>query len=547
MISANVVFDFSPTSAFRKSILAHCPGCFLNPPTNTQVPMLGSAPLSSIFALRVFPPVGGAPSSRIIAAVERVIELRQKFDAGEPGGVNIQVVNMSLVGSSVFAGRDLFDTEVDMLLDAGVVFAVSAGNAGPSSLTIGSPGSAFGSITVGAASLVHNERILRDLQFGLGVGTLFRPFSGTQTAYFSSRGPNADGRLDPDIVANGFASFGQGFGASPGVINIASGTSFSSPTVAGIAALLREAFPSATARQIRNAIIMSTNPNLVADGSTELDQGSGYVDAFAAFGTLAAGNAPDSLEKPKNPKRKVKQNVKRNTDLEIRSGVVHEHIDPLLPGERHDILYQVNDNTSQVVVTVANFTPELSPAQQNQLFGDDILLAIHSAKTSAIGEGDYKAFAFTTGGTFVVDNPEPGLVRITFNGDWTNAGKVAADVWIASSKEPLSKVSRIGKVAPGETLAFPVAIPAGVSLAKFNLDWRRDWSMYPTSDLDMFLLDPALTPNFDGATLNSPEQALVATPAAGTWLVLVDGFEIHANREPFALRVDLDGKIVKIK
>ena len=52
---------------------------------------------------------------------------------------------------------------------------------------------------------------LRFLQFGPDVGALFRPFSGTQTAYFSSRGPTADGRTDPDLVANGFASFGQGF------------------------------------------------------------------------------------------------------------------------------------------------------------------------------------------------------------------------------------------------------------------------------------------------------------------------------------------------
>ena len=50
-------------------------------------------------------------------------------------------------------------------------------------------------------------------------------------------------------------------------------------------------------------------------------------------------------------------------------------------------------------------TPSLPPARQNQLFGDDILLAIHSAKTSSIGEGDYKVFAFTTGGTFAVDDP----------------------------------------------------------------------------------------------------------------------------------------------
>lgn len=547
MISANVVFTFSPSSVFRNAVLAYCPGCFLNPPANTQIPMIGSAPLSSIYALRVFGPSGSSATSTILAAVERAIQLKQKFDAGQSGGVDIQVVNMSLGGATVFAGRDLFDTEVDTMLANGIVFTVSAGNAGPSSLTIGSPGSSFNSITVGAASLAHNERILRDLQFGPGAGALFRPFSGTQTAFFSSRGPNADGRPDPDLVANGFANFGQGFGSSPAVISVASGTSFSSPTVAGVAALLRQAFPDATARQIRNSILLTANDKVVTDGSEDLDQGEGYVDALAAYKLLASGEAPDTAEKPRRPSFSVAANVRRNTDLEIRSGVVQEHIDPLLPGERHDILYQVPDNTQQVVVTIANFDPELPAAQQNALFGDDILFAMHSSKTSAIGQGDYQTFTNTTGGTFILNDPDPGLVRITFSGDWTNAGKVAADVWIASTREPLERISKFGFLTPGQTLVFPVSIPAGVSQANFALDWLRNWSFYPTSDIDMYLVDPNQVVDTDGATLNSPEEATVRNPVAGTWFIVLDGFEIHAKFEPFTLSVNLDGQTVKIK
>src|SRR5262249_32679405 len=134
----------------------------------------------------------------------------------------------------------------DAMTQKDIVVAIAAGNAGPSSLTVGSPGSALSALTVGAASLAHNVRILVDLQFGLGIGPLYRPFSGTQTAYFSSRGPDADGRLDPDVSANGFASFGMGNGAT-NTITIGSGTSFATPTVAGVAAVLRQRVPSATA------------------------------------------------------------------------------------------------------------------------------------------------------------------------------------------------------------------------------------------------------------------------------------------------------------
>ena len=99
----------------------------------------------------------------------------------------------------------------------------------------------------------------RRVTFGPVVGNLYRPFLGVQMAYFSSRGPNADGRPDPDVVSNGFDNFGQGYGSDRGSISLGSGTSFATPSVAGVAAVLRQRFPSATARTIRNAIIASAN------------------------------------------------------------------------------------------------------------------------------------------------------------------------------------------------------------------------------------------------------------------------------------------------
>ncbi|MGH9904236.1 MAG: S8 family serine peptidase, partial [Pyrinomonadaceae bacterium] len=380
MISANVIFTFGAATTFRNAVLAECPSCFLNPPTNTQIPMIGSAPLASIYALRVLGPTGGAPTSRVIAAIERAIELRELFDAGDPAGRNIQVCNLSLGGSTNFAGRDLFDTVVDVMLEKGIVPVIAAGNTGPSSLTISSPGSAFGAITVGAASQAHNERILRRLQFGQAVGSLYRPFLGSQTASFSSRGPNADGRVDPDVTSNGFACYGQGTAGGAGTIVLGSGTSFSTSSVSGVAALLRQKYPSATAKQIPNAILISANAGILDDGSTELDQGRGYVDALAASNLLAGGGVADTLEDPGNPNKSVKVNVETGTDLDVRDGIVQQHFDSLKPGERHEILYRVGPNTNQVVIALGNVTPALPPAQQNQLFGDDILLTVHTAK-----------------------------------------------------------------------------------------------------------------------------------------------------------------------
>jgi subtilisin family serine protease len=547
MISANVVFTFPAASGFRNAVLAECPACFFNPPTNTQIPMIGTAPLSSIYALRVFPATGGAPTSRILAAMERAIELRQRFEAGDPAGVDIRIVNMSLGGPTVFAGRDLFDLATTALLDHDILPVVAAGNAGPSSLTTGSPGSAFGALTVGAASLAHNERILRRLQFGPVNGALYRPFLGTQTAFFSSRGPNADGRGDPDVVANGFACYGQGTGGTTGTISLGSGTSFATPSVAGVAALLRQAFPGATARQIRNAIIEAANPALIADGSGPLDRGAGYVDALAAYGRLASGLVPDTLVFDDHFTKNVKVNVERGTALDVRDGFVAEHAASLLPGQRHDILYRVGPNTRQVVVSLFNVTPALPPAQQNQLFGDDVLLSVHTAKVSSIGEGDYPVFEFTSGGTFTIDDPEAGVMRITVSGDWTNAGAVSADVSIVSLKEPLPKFTTQGKIEHGDLIAVPVPVPAGIAQAEFRLGWREDWGSYPASDVDLVLVDPNGATNTDGATLDNPEVVVIKNPAPGTWVALLSGFEIHTRFDRYELRVSLDGNVVKVK
>ncbi len=544
MISANVLFAFPASSSFRNAVLAECPGCFLDPPTNTVVPMLGSAPLASIYALRVFGPTGGAPTSRTIAAMERAIWLRELYDAGSSLGANIQVVNVSLGGSTVYAGHDLFDEEVDYMLSKNIVPVVAAGNAGPSSLTVASPGTAVGAVTVGAASLAHNERILRRLQLGPVVGPLYRPFLGSQTGYFSSRGPNADGRGDPDVTANGFACFGQGYG-TPSTVSFGTGTSFSTPTVAGIAALLRQAFPSVTASQIRNAIVATGNPALLSDGSTTLDRGSGYVNAADAYSLLGSGQVPTAVVSGLKTSKSVEVNVEKGSLLNVSEGLVIQPFSNLKPGERGEVLYRVGPNTKQVVVGLSDVAPALPPSGQNQLFGDDILFAVHSAKTSAIGDGgDYPHFTFTSGGTFVVNNPETGVMRITVNGDWTNAGTISAKVTVFSTTDPIPQFTSQGKVANGQTIAIPVNVPAGTSVAEFQLGFREDWGDYPTSDVDLFLIAPNGAVYGGGVTLNSPERVVFKNPAAGTWVALIYGFQVWTDDDKYEFRAALDGKTV---
>src|SRR6185295_10090438 len=234
------------------------------------VPMIGVAPAASLYALKVFPfNSESTTSSRILAAMDRAITLRRNFNNGVPSAVTnpgcgaeanpcvynslpIQVVNMSLGGGTLFAGQDLEDQLTLEMLKVGITIVASAGNDGTGALTVGTPATGYGALSVAAAATAAHERVLRDLQFGLGIGALWRPFSGLQTATFSSRGPTPDGRVGVGLSANGFATFAQG---ANGGISLVSGTSFSAPTVAGAAALLRQKHPTASATKIRNALV----------------------------------------------------------------------------------------------------------------------------------------------------------------------------------------------------------------------------------------------------------------------------------------------------
>lgn len=86
-------------------------------------------------------------------------------------------------------------------------------------------------------------------------------------------------------------------------------------------------------------------------------------------------------------------------------------------------------------------TPALPPAQQNPLFGDDVLISIHSAETSALlPEGSYPVFELVPAGeTFIINDPQPAVSEKML----TDAATVPAFV-----QSPLM-VTRMRLPAPG--------------------------------------------------------------------------------------------------
>jgi minor extracellular serine protease Vpr len=94
------------------------------------------------------------------------------------------------------------------------------------------------------------------------------PQNANMIAPFSSRGPNVDSNIKPDLVATGMYLYTATQKTNPlsflygptGFIKEADGTSFSAPLLAGAAALLKAARPGLTAAQYRSLLINSASP-----------------------------------------------------------------------------------------------------------------------------------------------------------------------------------------------------------------------------------------------------------------------------------------------
>ncbi|WES63778.1 S8 family peptidase [Microbacter sp. GSS18] len=112
-----------------------------------------------------------------------------------------------------------------------------------------------------------------------------------QIAGFSSRGPMlADGSdvLKPDVTAPGVAILAAEHNA-PGTeptFGFKSGTSMSSPHVAGLGALYLGEHPNATPAEVKSALMTTAYDSVNADGSENTDpfaQGAGHVDPTKFF------------------------------------------------------------------------------------------------------------------------------------------------------------------------------------------------------------------------------------------------------------------------
>lgn len=141
---------------------------------------------------------------------------------------------------------------VDIAVSEGMVVVTAAGNYGRSGII--APADANQVISCGA---VHYDSTI---------------------ASFSSRGPTADGRIKPEVDARGVSVACAGT-SSPTSVTLKSGTSLSTPLVAGVAALVIQAHPDWTPKMVREALMMTASQSAHPDNT----YGWGIIDAVAAI------------------------------------------------------------------------------------------------------------------------------------------------------------------------------------------------------------------------------------------------------------------------
>ncbi len=149
----------------------------------------------------------------------------------------------------------------------GTLVVVAVGNAGPSPGSLDTPADAKGIVAVGATDSLGD------------------------VAAFSSRGPTADGRIKPEVVAPGLGVAVAALGT--GTV-LEAGTSFAAPLVAGLAALVAGERPGRPAAELRQGLLDAASFRNAPDNT----HGWGIPDALKllAFPTGFDATAPlDSL------------------------------------------------------------------------------------------------------------------------------------------------------------------------------------------------------------------------------------------------------------
>ncbi|MDZ7263478.1 MAG: S8 family serine peptidase [candidate division KSB1 bacterium] len=256
-------------------------------------------------------------------------------------------------------------------------------------MIVGTPGTAFQAITVGA---YVSKRSWTDLDGN----RLQNPnlIIGGESG-FSSPGPTRDGRVKPEISAPGemiaasysadaspssqYSIFKSGYSQWPnayvvrdGKHAITQGTSFAAPHVAGAIALMLQQHPTKTVAEIRQAIISTARKDSYTGNVPNSKWGYGKIDVAAALQLLpvdlAAPNrtVPGNIEllqnypNPFNPTTTISYAIDSYTEVQLtifnlRGQKIRTLVDEQQSPGRHQVTWDGMDELDRAVASGVYF------------------------------------------------------------------------------------------------------------------------------------------------------------------------------------------------
>jgi subtilisin family serine protease len=248
----------------------------ISPASGKKETFSGMAPMCKLYGFKVLDDHGDGRDAYIIKALDQIAELNEKA-----GKLVIHGVNLSLGGNfdpSVYGvGHTPLCDELRRLWGQGVVVCLAAGNEGYVVLR-----SMDGDVSANMDLSIGDPA---NLEEAIAVGSVHKTNPHTYgISYFSSRGPTADGRRKPDLVAPGERILSAYHNFKPhatyGVDDLyieMSGTSMAAPHVSGLLAAFLSArkefigYPNEVKRiLLGNATDLARDPYMQGAGMPNL-------------------------------------------------------------------------------------------------------------------------------------------------------------------------------------------------------------------------------------------------------------------------------------
>jgi len=390
-------------------------------------------------------------------------------------------------------------------------------------------------------------------------------------AAFSSRGPllgSAD-LLKPDIMAPGVDVLAAYSPFNFGLFNFLSGTSMSSPHIAGIGALMKQLHPDWSPMAIKSALMTTASQSLNVGGAipgTAFDYGAGQVVPTAAStpglvydsgfldwigflcgtgqfaGTICAsvGIDPSDLNYPSISVGELAgtQTVTRTVTNVGPAGTYDASVEAP-PGvdvsvNPASLVLGAGESATYEVTLTSNVSASLGDFVQGALTWSDGARSVRSPIVT-------RALALAVPGE-VRSTGDPVSIPVTFGYDGA-FGATARGLVEALEEagnvvdDPANDITTALNSGVGITVHL-VNVPAGTTYARFSLfDDFTDGN----DDLDLYVFDSTGAQVAGSGSGTSEEEANLPNPAPGDYFVVVHGWQTDgpdANYTLFSYLVD---------